>query len=226
MTVSSVVSGLTPYSPPGPCWATLVFAHGAGAGQRHPFMVQAAEALASQGIAVTTFDFPYMAEGRRLPDRLPRLTEAFAEAVGAVHAAHPSLPVFLAGKSMGGRVATHLAADPPPGLPALAGVIALGYPLTPPTARRPVDRVSHLQRLTRPLLVVQGTRDAFGSAKQVQDILGAACHGPVTVVAVPEADHGFAVPARSRVTQQASTRDWQAALVAWMRAHTGTAASP
>jgi predicted alpha/beta-hydrolase family hydrolase len=212
------VSAPQSYAPQKACWATFVLAHGAGAGQHHAFVVQTARALASEGVAVTTFDFPYMAEGRRVPDRLPRLISAFAAMVDGAHRAHPSLPVFVGGKSMGGRVATHVAVDPPSALPALAGVVALGYPLRPPTARRVQDRVSHLRRLPQPLLVVQGTRDAFGGPDAITDAFAACGVAACTVVAVPDADHGLCVPVRGPIQQAESDRHWQQAVLTWMRA--------
>src|SRR5579859_2194352 len=108
----------------------FVLAHGAGAGQRHPWMVQLAEGLRARGVRVLTFDFPYMQEGRRAPDRPPVLEASFRAAVGEARAQlEPGERLFIGGKSMGGRMATHLAAD---GEPGLAGVVCLGYPLHPP----------------------------------------------------------------------------------------------
>jgi hypothetical protein len=211
------VSAPQSYAPDGTCWAALVLAHGAGAGQQHPFMVQTARALAAEGVAVTTFDFPYMADGRRVPDRLPRLILAYAAMVEAVHRASPSVPLFVGGKSMGGRVATHVAVDPPTALPTLAGIVALGYPLRPPTARRAQDRVSHLCRLQEPLLVVQGTRDAFGGPEAITEAFTSGGVAACTVVAVPGADHSLSVPARGARAQAESDRHWQQALVSWMR---------
>ena len=218
MPVSSLVSAPRHYAPDSACWATLVLAHGAGAGQQHAFMVQTAAALAAQGVAVTTFDFPYMAEGRRLPDRMPRLISAFVEIAGAVRQAHPTLPLFVGGKSLGGRVATHMAADPPAALATLAGVVALGYPLRPPSARRPQDRTAHLPYLTAPLLLVQGMRDEFGGPDSVTAALDAAGVSRSTVIPVADADHSFRVPARSTSAQHESDLFWQQAVLTWMRA--------
>ena len=218
MPVSSVVSAPRHYAPDSACWASFVLAHGAGAGHQDAFMVQTAVALAAQGVAVTTFDFPYMAEGRRLPDRMPRLLSAFAEVACAVHQARPTLPLFVGGKSMGGRVATHMAADPPAALATLAGVVALGYPLRPPSARRPLDRTTHLPRLTAPLLIVQGTRDEFGGPDDIGAALTAAGVSRSTVIPVADADHSFRVRARSTPAQHESDACWQQAVVAWMRA--------
>src|SRR5262245_23467909 len=91
----------------------FVFAHGAGAGHLSPFIANYARAFAEAGVAVVTFNFPYMDARRKAPDRAPVLEDAFRRAVvGAVqhrqvHAKH----VFIGGKSMGGRMATHLGAS-------------------------------------------------------------------------------------------------------------------
>ena len=112
----------------------LVLAHGAGAGQSHPFMVRYARGLAERGLDVLTFNFPYMDARRKSPDRAPVLEDAFRRVVSGA-AAHRHVRagrLLIGGKSMGGRMATHLAAAPetwPSDAPALDGVIALGYPL-------------------------------------------------------------------------------------------------
>jgi uncharacterized protein len=173
----------------------LVLAHGAGAGQTHPFMVRYAGGLAQRGVHVVTFDFPYMQARRRSPDRAAVLEDTFRRVIAAA-AQHPSLAadrVFIGGKSMGGRIATHVAAAadlwPAPSAP-LAGVIVLGYPLNPPggSSKRSPDRVSHLAHVRAPLLIVQGTRDSFGGP---DDIRRAAPNA--TVIEVPTGDHSFAV---------------------------------
>src|SRR5262245_17858492 len=101
------------YSPSGSSLdALFVFAHGAGAGQAHPFMTSYAAALAARGITVVTFNFPYMDQKRRTPDRAPVLEDAFRRTVAAA-VAHPEVKagkLFIGGKSMGGRMATHLGA--------------------------------------------------------------------------------------------------------------------
>ena len=93
--------------------AGLVLAHGAGAGQQSKFMVEAAQALASRGITTATFDFPYVTAGRKVPDKAPVLEAAWRDAIAAAraHQAWQGLPLFIGGKSMGGRIASHVAAQ-------------------------------------------------------------------------------------------------------------------
>ncbi|MGC4085839.1 MAG: alpha/beta fold hydrolase [Vicinamibacterales bacterium] len=107
-------------------------AHGAGAGQRHPFMVGFARGMAARGFDIVTFDFPYMEQRRKLPDRAPVLENCYAAVIDATRARVSSARdcLFIGGKSMGGRMATQLAASRQD--IALAGLVLLGYPLHPP----------------------------------------------------------------------------------------------
>jgi predicted alpha/beta-hydrolase family hydrolase len=171
--------------------ALLVLAHGAGGGQRHPFIVRYAHGLGARGIDVATFDFPYMAAGRKAPDKAPVLEESFRRAIvdAASRPDFASHKLFIGGKSMGGRMATHLAAAHdqwPAAAPPLAGVIVFGYPLNPPggPSKRSPDRVSHLARIRVPTLIVQGTRDAFGGPEAIAQAMPQA-----QVHALAGADH-------------------------------------
>jgi uncharacterized protein len=170
--------------------ALLIFAHGAGAGHFHPFMTNYASGLATRGVTVVTFNFPYMEKKRRTPDRAPVLEDAFRRAVvGAVEHRHvKASKLFIGGKSMGGRMATHLAAQKHDGL---RGVIALGYPLHPPGKPEQL-RVAHLPSIDVPLLIVQGERDAFGTPEELRPIVGT-LEAQVTVHVVAGGDHSLAV---------------------------------
>ena len=177
---------------PGDAW--LVLAHGAGAGQRHPFMVTIAKALAGRGIDVVTFNFPYMEQKRRAPDRAPVLEECFRAVVAAV-GQRPSFRnrrLYIGGKSMGGRMATHLAAQ---GMDAVHGVIALGYPLHPPGKPEQM-RSAHLPAITAPVLIVQGERDAFGTPAELAPVIKS-MRADVTLHVVEGGDHSLSVKGRS-----------------------------
>ena len=96
-------------------WATLVLAHGAGAGQTSPFIVSFAAGLAARGLDVITFNFAYTEQGRRAPDRTPRLETCYRAVVETVRADRPEMatrPLLIGGKSMGGRIASQIAATP------------------------------------------------------------------------------------------------------------------
>jgi predicted alpha/beta-hydrolase family hydrolase len=205
----------------------LVLAHGAGAGRQSPFMTGYAAALAARGLDVVTFDFPYVQARRRAPDRAPVLEEAFRRTIVAA-AAHPRVRgrrLFIGGKSMGGRIATHLAATPdrwPDDAPRLDGVVVFGYPLTPPGGRGSGDRVSHLHRIAAPTLIVQGTRDSFGGPDAVRAALasGDAPTGgraPIDVMAVEGGDHSFAVRKSSGRTQESVRDEVISGVIAWVR---------
>lgn len=149
---------------------TLVLAHGAGAPMDSPFMTTYAETLGGQGVRVARFEFPYMA-GRRLdgkkrgPDRAPVLLETWGRVIDVLG---PADRLVIGGKSMGGRIASMAAVEAQAAGAPVAGVICLGYPFHPP-GRPEKQRVAHLKELTTPTLMVQGTRDSFGTAEDVAD---------------------------------------------------------
>lgn len=184
------------YPAEAPAGALLVLAHGAGGGERHPFMVTIARGLAARGIDVVTFDFPYMREKRKVPDRAPVLEAAFREAVAEARGAR-STRLFLGGKSMGGRIATHLAAQ---GLEGLQGVVVLGYPLHPP-GRPDRPRVAHLPGIRVPVLIVQGERDAFGTPGELRSVIPQ-IPAPVTLHAVAGGSHSLAAPKSAGLAQE------------------------
>jgi len=164
---------------------TVLLAHGAGAGSESEFQLQVAGGLAEQGLAVASFDFPYMArtrsDGRRRgPDPQPRLLDALRAAALATDS--PRQRLVLAGKSMGGRMATMLADELE-----VAGVVALGYPFHPP-GRPGQLRTAHLEELRTPCLILQGERDPFGTRDQVGQYRLSAS---VTVQWLPDGDHSL-----------------------------------
>jgi len=129
----------------------FLFAPGAGAPSSHPWIQRWKQRLTRIG-EVETFDYDYMREGRRRPDRLPQLIAAHRAALAGVRA-KTSGPIFLIGKSMGGRIGCHVALDE-----AVNGVVCLGYPLCAMGDRSKLrDQV--LRDLRTPILFVQGTRD-------------------------------------------------------------------
>jgi uncharacterized protein len=184
-------STLTSYPADTPL-ATLVLAHGAGAGQRSPFMVNAARGLATRGVSTATFDFDYMAQGRRTPDKAPVCEARWREAIEQARRAHRDLPLFIGGKSFGGRMASHVAAQG--GAGDLAGLVFLGYPLHPP-GKPQQRRDAHLPSIAEPVLFVQGSRDPFGTADEIRELLPRLQRAMLHEVT--EGDHGFKVPKRA-----------------------------
>jgi predicted alpha/beta-hydrolase family hydrolase len=201
----------------------LVFAHGAGAGQSHPFMTSYASALAARGITVVTFNFPYMEKKRRTPDRAPVLEDTFRRAVAAAleHKQVKASKLFIGGKSMGGRMATHLGAalDKWTAARKPSGIIAFGYPLSPPRSKRTGDRVTHLKTLTIPSLIVQGTRDPFGAPDEVKEaITEGNATPPIEILPVEGGDHSFAVLKSSGRDQNLVHAEIQDAVAQWIKA--------
>jgi predicted alpha/beta-hydrolase family hydrolase len=192
------VPELSVYSSETPA-AALVLAHGAGAGQRSPFMVAAARAFAARGVSTATFDFPYMTARRRIPDPAAVLEETWRDAVAAAraHAELARLPLFIGGKSMGGRIASQAAAAAELGI---AGLVFLGYPLHPP-GKPERRRDAHLPSIEEPMLFVQGSRDAFGTAEEIRALLPRLPCARLFEVA--GGDHSFKVPAAAGRPQSA-----------------------
>ncbi len=148
------------YARPGGADASLVVFHGAGAGMEHPFMAGFARAMADEGIAILRCNFPYIEAGRRSPDSpgvaIATVLAAFEAARGRAAAGEP---VWVGGKSYGGRMASMAVAD---GLEA-AGLVFLGYPLHPP-GKPERARTEHLSSITVPMLFLQGTKDPFATS--------------------------------------------------------------
>ena len=176
-----------------PSTAVLVLGHGAGADQRSAFMVVFASGLSSRGIHVVTFNFPYMEQGRSTPDPAPKLEECFRAAIRSVQQM-PELAfgrLFIGGKSLGGRIASHLATSAQ-AIDGLAGLICLGYPLHPPNRPEKL-RTEHLERIRVPMFIAQGTRDAFGSPAELKQVLSA-IKTPMRLFVIEGGDHSFSVP--------------------------------
>jgi predicted alpha/beta-hydrolase family hydrolase len=195
-------------------FARLVLGHGAGTDQRHPFMVQMARRLAARGVDVTTYDFAYSEAGRRLPDAAPKL-EACASAVitFARGQAPKGAPLFAGGKSMGGRIASQVAAKADAG--ELAGLVFLGYPLHPPGMPEKL-RSAHLPGVRAPMLFVQGARDAFGTPEEIAPLIAGLPRG-TKLHAVAGGDHSLTVTKRGGPGQEAVLDAVADAIVAWMR---------
>jgi predicted alpha/beta-hydrolase family hydrolase len=170
--------------------AALVLAHGAGGGQQSRFMVEAAREFAARGITVATFDFPYVTAGRSVPDKGPVLEAHWLKVIAEARK-HPGLarlPLFIGGKSMGGRIASQVAAQHVDGI---GGLVYLGYPLHPP-GRPEQRRDGHLPDIAEPMLFVQGSRDQFGTADEIRKLLPR-LNPKAQLFEVEDGDHSFKV---------------------------------
>ena len=143
--------------------ATFVFAHGAGAGQNSEFMQLMAKGIAEHKINVVRFNFAYMqlaqeSGKRRPPDRADKLLSQFTELLNQID---NSLPIFIGGKSMGGRIASMLLEES-----TAEGCVCMGYPFHPPGKPEKL-RTQHLLSINKPLLILQGERDTFGKREEI-----------------------------------------------------------
>ena len=214
-----------------PTLARLLLLHGAGASVQSAFFQQLIPLLTGGGIEVHAANFAYMAKtmagqrqvapkAEKLLPELATMIEALSQTENSAAVGAEQVPLWLAGKSLGGRVISlYLAGSEV--TPQVAGGLVLGYPLCPPAkAKDPVkaaqvilSRSSFLQQLQRPLLICQGSRDAFGSAADLQKA-GVGQAGPdssldfvpATVLELALADHDFALP-KSRARQTDTVPD-------------------
>ncbi len=173
--------------------AACVLAHGAGAGMHHAFLAAVAHGLAARGVGVLRFNFPFMHQGSKRPDPPAVAQAALRAAVQSAARRWPQLPLVVAGKSYGGRMATQAQAAEP--LPGVRGLVLLGFPLHP-AGKPDTARAAHLAQVGLPMLFLQGTRDALAEATRMRGVLDGLGPG-ATVHWIDQADHAFHVPARS-----------------------------
>lgn len=192
--------------------ATMILAHGAGAPMDSDFMNQMAELLCTQGLSVVRFEFPYMAKrrlegGKRPPNPQPVLLQSYRECVAQVRQ-QTTGPIVLAGKSMGGRMASMLADE----LNASA-LVCLGYPFY--AAGKPEKpRVAHLAELSTPTLIVQGERDALGNRETVQ---GYQLSSAIELHWIATADHDLKPLKRSGISHEEAMVQSAAAIAEFVR---------
>lgn len=190
----------------------LILAHGAGNDMNHPFLGHVAEGLAGAGALVVRFNFPYKEQGRKAPDRAPVLERTWRAVIDVVRADAELQPgaLFLAGKSMGGRMASHVVATGA----SCSGLVFLGYPLHP--AGKPDKlRVEHLDRIAVPMLFIQGTRDRLCQLDLLRPVLDQV-KTPVDLHIIEGADHSFKVPKRLGRTEQSVWNEIVDVSARWM----------
>jgi predicted alpha/beta-hydrolase family hydrolase len=206
----SDVSGV--YARPEQPFATLVVAHGAGAGMEHPFLRGFTQALNDHDVATLRFNFPYREAGRKFPDRPPAAIAAWREAMDAARSRSDGEPIWAAGKSFGGRMASMAVAE---GMDA-GGLVYLGYPLHPPGKPEKL-RDEHLYGLELPMLFLQGTRDTFATPELLEGVVDRI--GPAAVLEwIDGGDHSFAVAGRKRSAEEIGA-SLAPAVAAFMRAN-------
>jgi uncharacterized protein len=181
--------------PAAPGGGTIVLAHGAGAPMDSPFLATMARGLAGRGLRVVRFEFPYMRVRRergerKPPDRQPVLLEAWREVIERLGGGGE---LVVGGKSLGGRIASMVADEM-----GARGLVCLGYPFHPPNAPDRL-RTAHLRDLRTPSLIVQGTRDPFGSPAEIEsyDLSPA-----IRLVFLEDGDHSWKPRASSGRTER------------------------
>jgi uncharacterized protein len=178
--------------------SVLILAHGAGADMNHEFMAYFAEQLGSDSLAVARFNFRYIEAGRRSPDKQPVLEATYNDVVQEIVDDRSPQRLFIGGKSMGGRIGSHIVANGT----AADGLVYLGYPLHPP-GRPERIRDAHLGDIEAPQLFVEGTRDPFCPLDTLRDVIGRR-KLKADVVVIDDGDHSLKVRKSSgRSTKQA-----------------------
>jgi len=143
----------------------IILAHGAGQGIDSPFMKFFHEALPKLGYLSVQFNFEYMNKGRKIPDPQPKMQALYREVVQEVGERYHPQRIVIGGKSMGGRVASYIAADQKE----VSGLVFLGYPLHPP-GKQDQLRDAHLNAIDLPMLFLSGTRDAFADRPLLEKV--------------------------------------------------------
>ena len=182
----------------------ITLAHGAGAGMNHPFMVNLAKALSEDGIATMRFNFPFTENKKGRPDPPPIAHKTIEAAITKAKELFPKLPLFVSGKSFGGRMSSQYLASHHDD--SVNGIIFYGFPLHPP-GKPSVDRAEHLKDVKIPMLFLQGTRDELATWDLVESLCASL---PLAkLVKIEGADHSFKA-GKQNVIQLLTgiTKDW------------------
>ena len=175
---------------------TVILGHGAGANQTSGFMRTFAKGLASRGLDVMTFNFVYMEQGRSVPDQKNKLEGCFRAVIEAAlkHRKLKGNRLVLGGKSMGGRIASQVMAGEEKESfgGEVTGLVFLGYPLHPPGQPAKL-RVEHLEHIKKPMLFVQGTRDALGTPEEIKPFIKN-LRPAAKIFSIEGGDHSFKAP--------------------------------
>ena len=182
---------------------TVILGHGAGASQTSGFMRMFAQGLAARGLDVMTFNFVYMEQGRSVPDQKHKLESCFSAVIEAAlkHKKLRNNRVVVGGKSMGGRIASQVMAgeDKEKFATDVVGLVFLGYPLHPPGNPAKL-RVEHLPEIQKPMLFVQGTRDALGTPDEIRPFIKG-LRPAAKIHSIEGGDHSFKAPKKFGLPQ-------------------------
>ncbi len=182
----------------------MTLAHGAGAGMNHSFMITLANSLAEAGIATFRFNFPFTENKKGRPDNPAVAHQTIEAAMLKAHELFPGLPLFVSGKSFGGRMSSQYLSTHHD--TKARGIIFYGFPLHPP-GKPSVERAAHLKDVTAPMLFLQGTRDELATLNLIESVCASL---PLAeLVKIEKADHGFKA-GKQNTTQILTdkTKDW------------------
>jgi predicted alpha/beta-hydrolase family hydrolase len=207
---------------------TIILGHGAGANQLSSFMQLVAGGLAARGLDAMTFNFLYTERGRRVPDPKAKLESCYLSVIEAAQKRKQLKDnrLIIGGKSMGGRIASQVAAalsDPGSAISGPAaieikidGLVFLGYPLHPP-GRPEKLRAEHLKKVRAPMLFAQGARDAFGTPDEIRAVMRTH-RFKGEIFPIEGGDHSFKVPRTAAVSQQQVYELVMDKIVSWLPA--------
>lgn len=192
------------YILPEDCNCIMTLAHGAGAGMSHSFMTLLANALAETGIATLRFNFPFMENKKGPADKPPVAHKTIEAAINKVKELFPSLPLFVSGKSFGGRMSSQYLAEH--SITAAKGIIFYGFPLHP-SGKPSVERAEHLKKVKQPMLFLQGTKDELATWELIEQTCNSLKRA--TLVKIEGADHSFKAGKKDIISVLAKeTNDW------------------
>jgi uncharacterized protein len=182
----------------------MTLAHGAGAGMHHSFMVTLAQLLSEQAIATLRFNFPFAENKKGRPDTPAVAHQTIEAAIAKAQKLFPALPLFVAGKSFGGRMTSqYLSAHPDA---TIKGVIFYGFPLHPP-GKPSTERAEHLKDVKTPMLFLQGTKDELATWKLIESVCSSL--KLATLVKIEGANHAFKAGKQNILQLLAdTTKDW------------------
>lgn len=171
----------------------VILTHGTGAGMKHVFMEALAKGLAATNAHVMRFNFPYMDAGKKLPGSPKVSQQSILAALEDINKKYWDLPIFLAGKSYGGRMCSHVVAEG--SAPQVKGLIYFGFPLHAP-GKDGIKRAEHLQNVKIPQLFIQGTNDKLANYDLIKKVVKSQANADLH--AIDHADHSFRVPKKQQ----------------------------
>jgi len=182
----------------------MTLAHGAGAGMHHSFMVTLSQSLSEAGIATMRFNFPFTENKKGRPDTPAVAHQTIEAAILKAHKLFPKLPLFVAGKSFGGRMTSQCLAVHPNDL--VKGIIFYGFPLHAP-GKPSIERAEHLKDVRSPMLFLQGSRDEFATWKLIEKVTSSL---PLAeLIKIEGANHGFKAGKQDIIKLLTTiTKDW------------------